>query len=503
MKRIAIIGGGIAGLTAAYELAKIAREGIPVEATLFESTNRLGGIVETVREGGYIIECGPDGWVTEKPWARALAIELGLEHELLPSNDATRRTYILKDAALKPIPDGMSMMVPTNLEALHRSSLFSAAAVQSYLDEPHRAADLKVTAPVTDESIASFVRRHFGPEVLDTIAAPLLSGVLGGSVDTLSVRAVMAPYVAMEREHGSLIAALQAKNSAATAAKPALFTTLRTGLATLIERMVATIPPAWLRLHTGAVAIGRNPTGWTIRRSPGATPGTQTTSNHHDHFDALILATPVDVTRDLLAPHSLRAAELLDMDASSAVIVAFALPDASRFPIPSGFGFLVPPASAPQAQVPSAPAIPAPSPNGKAESFSTNSSSSLLLACTFTDQKFDHRVPPGGRLIRAFFGGRAAERLMTCNNDEIAAIARLELAHILGPMPEPHITVVRRWPRSLPQYAVGHLDHMAELDTLIAQLPGLYLLGNAYRGVGLPDLIRDSRTAAHRAASQL
>ena len=181
MKRIAIIGGGIAGITAAYELAKLARDGAPVEATLFESTSRLGGIVETVREGGFIIECGPDGWVTEKPWARELAIELGLEDELLPSNDATRRTYILRESHLQPIPDNMSMMVPRDLDALTQSPLFTTDAIDSYRSEPTRAARLKATAPVTDESVASFVRRHFGSEVLETIAAPLLSGVLGGS----------------------------------------------------------------------------------------------------------------------------------------------------------------------------------------------------------------------------------------------------------------------------------------------------------------------------------
>jgi oxygen-dependent protoporphyrinogen oxidase len=178
------------------------------------------------------------------------------------------------------------------------------------------------------------------------------------------------------------------------------------------------------------------------------------------------------------------------MDASSAVIVAFALPNAAAFPIPSGFGFLVPQKSTPQksASQESAPPI----------SIGDNPTS-RLLACTFTDQKFDHRTPPGARLIRAFFGGPTAERLITCNNDEIAAIARLELARILGPMPDPQLTIIRRWPRSLPQYAVGHLDRIAELETRVAQIPNLHLLGNAYRGVGLPDLIRDARTTAHKA----
>jgi oxygen-dependent protoporphyrinogen oxidase len=499
MKRIAIIGGGIAGITAAYELARLARDGAQVEATLFEASGRLGGIVETTREGGFVIECGPDGWVTEKPWARQLAEELGLANELIPSTDATRRTYILKGNTLQAIPDGLRMMIPASLEslaALGQSPLFSASAIQAYRDELARADELKATAPVTDESIADFVRRHFGSEVVETIAAPLLSGVFGGDVAALSVRAVMAPFVAMEREHGSLIAALSARTAANESdpsgavkegTQPAIFTSLRSGTATLIDRMVATIPPAWIHRNTSIVEVspkstGPNPAGWTVHRSPGGegrgeSNGEAHSSNHApathpEHFDALMIATPVDVTGTLLAPYDPRAAALMQMDASSAVIVAFAFTDARRFPIPPGFGFLVPPAK------------------------SGTNPDSLLLAATFADQKFSHRVPPGGRLLRAFFGGPAAERMMSCGNDEVASIARLELARILGPMPDPQITVVRRWPRSLPQYAVGHLDRMAELDARIAQMPDLYLLGNAYRGVGLPDLIRDSKAAA-------
>jgi oxygen-dependent protoporphyrinogen oxidase len=475
MKRIAIIGGGIAGVTAAYELARLAHDGAPVEATLFEATGRLGGIVETVREGGFIIETGPDGWVSEKPWARELAEELGLRDELIPSNDATRRTYILEGNTLHAIPDGLRMMVPTDLDALDQSDLFSLAARQAYRDEPARAAELIASSPLideqTDESIASFVERHFGTEVLETIASPLLSGVLGGDVATLSVRAVMGPFVTMERTHGSLITALQSRVARNT--PPPIFTSLRSGTATLIERMVATIPPAWLRLNAPVAEMIREEMGWTVRCS-GAKNPTQ-------HFDEVFLSTPVDRARTLLSPHDPQAADLMQMESSSALIVAFALPDAAQFPVPPGFGFLVPP-KASRAE--------------EAFGLHPKTTSSLLLACTFSDQKYDHRVPPGGRLIRAFFGGPTSERMMRCGNDEIASIARLELARIFGPMPAAQITVVRRWPRSLPQYSVGHLDRMAELAARVGRIPGLHLLGNGYRGVGLPDLVRDARAAA-------
>ncbi|WP_260736410.1 protoporphyrinogen oxidase [Tunturiibacter lichenicola] len=456
MKRVAIVGGGVAGLAAAYELARLARDGAEVQGVLFEASTRLGGIVETVREGGFVIECGPDAWVTEKPWARTLAEELGLGAEVMPSNDATRKTYVLVDKKLQAMPDGMRMMVPANLEALDGSELFSAGAKQAYRDEVRLAADLKTAAPEEDESVADFVERHFGEEVLEKIGAPLLSGVFGGDVARLSVRAVMAPFVAMEREHGSLIAAVQAR---ATSSKPSpVFTTLRSGMGTLVDRMIAAVPESWIRMAAEVRFVSYGEEGWLVGTARGV-----------ERFDALMMAAPVDVARLLLEPVDAEIAPMLEMDASSAVVVGFGFPDAARLALPQGFGFLVPPGS-----------------------------DNLLMACTFVDQKFEDRVPQGGRLVRAFFGGKAAERLIRCGNDETAAVARLELAQILGPLPKPQVTVVRRWPRSLPQYEVGHLERMKALDERVKKLKGLTLLGNGYRGVGVPDLVRDARAAAQQ-----
>jgi protoporphyrinogen/coproporphyrinogen III oxidase len=500
MKRIAIIGGGIAGLTAAYELARLARNGAQVEAVLFESSNRLGGLIETVREGGFTIECGPDGWVSAKPWARELAIELGLESELIGSNDASRKTHIFLTTPEHPsgrlvaMPDGLHMMVPTNLIALEGSPLFTEAAIASYRAEPARASELLASIPDHDESVADFTLRHFGPEVLARVAAPLLSGVFGGDVRTLSVRAVMPTFVAMERQHGSLIQAFASQPVTDNSQPATIFTTLRSGLGTLIDRLIAQIPPHWLRLNTTARAIEPNSNSEDRTEAPPWTVHTSTTGKHRgsETFDAIFLATPLDATRRLLAPIDVTAAELLPAESSSAVVVAFAYPDAARVPLPPGFGFLVPPA------LDAEPAL--------------DPSSSLLLACTFTDQKFPHRVPPNGRLVRAFFGGAAADRIARCNNDEIAAIARLELARVLHanapvsgpaptPAPPPALTVVRRWPNSLPQYAVGHPDRVTDLESRLRTRPGLTLLGNALHGVGLPDLIRDARIAARNLVS--
>jgi protoporphyrinogen/coproporphyrinogen III oxidase len=379
---------------------------------------------------------------------------------VMPSNDATRKTYVLIDKTLQAMPDGMRMMVPANLDALDQSELFSAEAKRAYRQEPGRAEELRAAAPEEDESVAEFVQRHFGDEVLEKIGAPLLSGVFGGDVTKLSVQAVMAPFVKMEREYGSLICALRARSVAAT--KNSVFTTLRSGMGTLVDRMVAAIPEDWIRLAAEVRFISYGEEGWLVGTARGV-----------ERFDAVMMATPVDVACSLLQPIDAEMARLMEMDASSAVVVGFGFPDSAKVPLPQGFGFLVPPES-----------------------------NSLLLAATFVDQKFDDRVPQGGRLVRAFFGGKAAERLMRCGNDETAAVARMELARVLGPLPEPQVTVARRWPRSLPQYAVGHLERRKKLDERVRALKGLWLLGNGYRGVGVPDLVRDARVAAREVAGE-
>ncbi len=457
-RRIAIIGGGIAGVTAAWQLTQLDRAQGGLDATLFEASPRLGGTVETVYQDGFVIECGPDGWVTEKPWARELARELLLEDKLLGSRDAERVTYILSGGQLLPMPDGMRLMVPTDLAALDHSPLFSSAARAAYAAEPTRADELRRTAPATDESIASFVLRHFGEEVLAKVAAPLLSGVFGGDVATLSVRAVMPAFVRMEQEHGSLIRGFQAQ--ARREAAHSIFTSPKGGTQVLVDRMAAELRPDRVRLSTPVTALAREGQQWVVSSGQST-----------EHFDALLIATPAHVTHGLLAPLSSRMAALHEVEATSALITAFAF--SQNFSLPRGFGFLVPAGE-------------------------TN----RLLAATFVDQKYSQRVPEDGRLLRAFFGGASAAALADEPDEAIAALALRELEGVLGPLPPPDFHIVRRWPLSLPQYGVGHLDRMAELERLRQKQPNLWLLGNTYHGVGLPDLIRDARAAAREVVSR-
>jgi len=463
MSKIAVIGGGISGVSTAYEFARRGHS----DFVLYEASSRLGGTVETVRQDGFVIECGPDSWVTEKPWARELAIELSLEAEIIPSQDAHRRTYLLEGNQLSAMPDGMRMMVPADLETIAASPVFSEKARQAYRDEPSWAAELKAFAAARpedeDESVASLVQRHFGDEVAEKIAGPLLAGVFGGDIRRLSAAAVMAPFVKMEREHGSLVLALQQRQS--RGANKAVFTTLKSGLQTLIERMTAAIPPSTIRLGEGVLSVARTLGGWEV-----------TTHAESVSFDHVVFATPVHITRKLIASLNQELQALLDIEATSAVVAAFAFDHkaSAKLNIPEGFGFLVP----------------------QRHDAGTSEAGPQLLACTFVNQKFAHRAPEGCVLLRAFYGGQSAPALMDHPDEAVLTLAQRRLSLALGELPPAKITLVRRWPCSLPQYAVGHVARVARVEAIVREIPGLHLIGNAFHGVGLPDLIRQGRLQA-------
>lgn len=487
MKRIAIVGAGISGVTAAYELARQQQAGTPVEFTLFEAGARLGGTVETVRRDEFVIECGPDSWVSEKPWARELAVELGLESELIFSCDQHRRTYLAEGGKLDAMPDGMRMMVPVEWSGVLASPLFTAQAKLDYRREPQRAEHLKATSLDAtgcgrDESVRDFVIRHFGSEVADTIAAPLLAGVFGGDIATLSARAVLPAFVALEREHGSLILGLQQRKRAAAGAPP-IFTSLRHGLFSLIEAMESRMPGDRIHRGCGVGSLELQAGSWHICDASGSEiPG---------RFDAVFIATPPKTTTGLLAPLDPGMAELLPADSSSAIVVAFAFSTDQAVHIPQGFGFLVPQRDGGEIDFESS--------HGSLNATARRG----LLACTFVDQKFPHRAPPGAVLLRAFFGGAAAPALLGESDETLARLAHRELERILGKLPQPANVVIRRWPDSLPLYTVGHLDRIAEVESRARRFPNLVLIGNAYHGVGLPDLIHQGRSAAREIVRKL
>jgi oxygen-dependent protoporphyrinogen oxidase len=478
VKRVAIIGGGTAGLAAAYELEKQRLAGAAIEWELYEASARLGGLLSTTRvdtpSGRFVLEDGPDGWVTDKPWARELAEELGLGDQVIACNEEQKKTWIVLDGRLQAIPDGMRMMVPQDLDAVDRSSLFSDTAKRAFHEELTRSEELKRAIPEGDESVASFVRRHFGHEVLSKVGAPLLSGVFGGDVERLSVRSVMPAFVAMEREHGSLIAAVQQRaRERGDRDRPATFTTLHDGMGSLGEAIVAKLPDEHIHLGQPAASLKREGKLWCLRT-------VKVSGKSKRHFHHVVLATPVDEARRLLFSLDAEASELIPAEASSATLATFCWPakvDSGRtlrqITVPPGFGFLNPQVNIGQA----------------------GGERPQLLAATFVDQKFPYRAPEGARVIRVFFGSGSAEFFREMPDAEVARIALEELRGIMGPLPDPDgsLTTVRRWPRSLPQYEVGHPERMAELDKRVGKLGGLTLLGNGYRGVGVPDLIKNSR----------
>jgi oxygen-dependent protoporphyrinogen oxidase len=475
--RIAIIGGGIAGLAAAYELEKNRTAGQPVNYTLYESNSRLGGSLASEIVNGAVLERGPDSFLTEKPAAAELCRELGLGAELIPSNDAARKTYIVVHNQLVPLPDGLMFLVPTKLIPTALTRLFSLQTkIRMALEllHPPRPAQ-------GDESVAARVERHFGAEAVDRLADPLLSGIYGGDASQLSAQTVLGRLVEMEKKYGSLTrgmlaahAQMRAKMKAAaqgsngtqpkgkTGGAPTIFTSLRGGMQQLVDAIAARLDPASVQAGTPVREISGSGQGWRVMTSAGASD-----------FDALIVATPAWAGGELLKtvdPDLSR--ELGGIPYSSSITVNLVYDQAQLGTLPDGFGFLVP-----------------------------GSEGRAMLACTFVHRKFLGRTPPGKVVFRAFLGGSRNEALLGESDATLVATVRRELNQILGTRTisqaiEPEHAQVSRWSRAMAQYAVGHRERMERVDARLKTLPTLRLAGNAYDGIGIPDCIRLGRQAA-------
>jgi len=471
MTRIAIIGGGISGLAAAYELEELRRSGLKLDYTLYESSPRLGGVLRTEQIDGCIVEAGPDSFVTEKPWASDLARALGLGDQLIGSNDADRKTYILTRGRLVEMPDGLMFMVPTKILPTGLSPLFSWKTkwrMTQELFHPPRAVD-------HDESVAAFVERHYGTEMVDRLADPLLSGVYGGEAASLSVRAVLPRFAEMEKTHGSLGRAMlaarkNARKKADAPGKPAptLFTSLRQGMQHLAETVVSRLTPSSLKTNSRVQALQRADGGWVV------SAGLQS-----DEFDSVIVALPGPAAANVLGMASPEIArELAGIQYSSSITVGLGYDRQVRASLPPGFGFLVP-----------------------------RSEGRRLLAATFVHNKFPHRAPEDRALLRCFFAGENAESVWPQSDDQIIGIVRNELQQILGPQilglrDEPIFARVYRWKSAMAQYGVNHLERLDRIENLRKQLPGLALAGNGFRGIGVPDCVRSGREAARQSAGK-
>jgi protoporphyrinogen/coproporphyrinogen III oxidase len=461
MTRIAIIGGGISGLTAAFTLEDLRRAGA-LDYTLYESSPHLGGVLRTEHIDGCIVEAGPDSFISEKPWAADLCRTLGLGDQLIGSNDSDRKTYILVRGRLIPMPDGLMFMVPTKILPAGFSPLFSWTTklrMAQELFHPPRAAN-------ADESVASLVERHYGAEMVDRLADPLLSGVYGGEAASLSVRAVLPRFAEMERTHGSLgramLAARKKMPRSPDQPAPPLFTSLKNGMQPLIETLAPRLNQDSLITNTTVQSIQPRTGGWSV--SAGL---------KSDHFNTVILALPALAAAKLLSTCSPElSSELAAIGYSSSITVGLGYDREVRESLPPGFGFLVP-----------------------------RSEGKRLLAATFVHNKFPHRAPADRALLRCFFAGSNAENIWQLSGDAIVAIVRNELQQILGLRAVPRFARVYKWKSAMPQYGVGHLDRLDRIERLRQQFPGLALAGNGFRGIGIPDCVRSGREAAKQVAN--
>ena len=445
---VAVVGGGIAGLAAAYELQ---RRGLTVR--LFEAAARAGGVIQTERFDGWVIDGGPDALLVQKPAAVALCRELGLGDRLV-STLLPRTAYVLRDGRLRPLAEGSFLGFPIGLGALTRSSLFTWGGKLRMACEV-----LVPRAHADDESIASFVRRRFGEQAVDYLAEPLLAGIHAGDAERLSMRALFPRLLDAERQSGSVLRSLRRLHVAPS--PRGAFVSLPGGIGELVDALTAA-------LHTGTLLL-QSRVGDIDRAAIYAVRSDVTRVDAR----AIILAVPAYAAAALLRAFDTTLAGLCDgIPYASTATVAFGYRrEQIRHPL-DGTGFVVP-------RVERCP----------------------LLAATWVTSKWPGRAPDGHALLRAFLGGGRDPHRFERSDEELIDIARDALTDILDIEGDPVVTRVYRFARQSPQYEVGHLQRVAAIEQRLASVPGLFLAGSGFRAIGIPDCIADGRETAARAAA--
>jgi oxygen-dependent protoporphyrinogen oxidase len=460
MNRLIVMGGGIAGLSAAYYASKIP----DTRVTLLESSDRWGGKITTDRvefdDGQFIIEGGPDTFLATKPWGVALCKELGLGDRLYGTNPHKKNTYVLNHNRLLPLPDGLAMMIPTNIEAILRSRLvswFSKARMGLDFVLPARAIN-------GDESLGAFVSRRLGREAYENLIEPLMSGIYAGDGDRLSLASTF-PYLRdLELKYGSLArGALKMRaqsNGKTVQGSRSAFLTPTTGLAEMVEKLVEylTANGVQLRLKTKATRITNSELRYRVELD----------SRESMDADAVILATPAFASGALLAsldPSLSADLQSIPYASTATVSLAYRLADIPRDL--DGYGYVIPRREGRRA-----------------------------LACTWTSTKFPHRAPEGYALIRVFVG-RAGQDI-PWSEAELLALATEELNLTLGISAQPLLHRVFLWEKAMPQYNLGHPEILKRIDSALERYPGLALAGNGYRGIGIPDCIHSGELAVQK-----
>lgn len=440
-----VIGGGITGLAACWYLAKAGHRPL-----LIEKEKRLGGVIRTDEIEGCLVEGGPDSFLSTKPAAMELIRELGLESEVIGSNDHQRVTYIVKRGQLVPMPDGLTMMVPTEILPIMKSGLFSwRTKIRMGLEYFRgRAGDLP------ERSVAQLVREHYGQEAVDYLAEPLLAGVYGGDPEELSADAVLEAFVTMEKEHGSLTKGTLALRAARAKQGPVgpLFRTLKGGMEQLTQAIVCQLPGKMDRFNGSVSAVRRTNLGFELELK-----------NQKIYADHVFVCCPAPEAGGMLRSVDETLGQLLaGIPYNSSVTLALGYEQKAVEGKIHGFGFLVP----------------------KVER-------KRIAACTFVKTKFDHRVPPAKAVLRCFLGGGAID----LPEGQLVKEVRGELEALLGITAVPLFAKVSRWPGAMAQYRLGHKARVSGIRDRLKESPGLHLAGNAYDGIGIPDCIRLAKSA--------
>lgn len=490
-ERVVIVGGGVTGLTAAYALEKLAPD---LEVIVVEGGSRLGGNVVTVQHNGFLIDGGPDSWVATKPHATELAKELGLGDELIGTIPENRRVYIAHDGRLHPMPEGVQLGIPTEVMPLAASELFTwDAKLRMGLE---LAVPRKDWHEGADESVSSFLQRRFGDQLADRLAGPLLAGIFAGNADDISVRAAFPQLVEAEKKYGSLILAMRAMKAARhaahedeKAAAPAMsgksgksgrggkkpsaptggsgFLTLKRGMGDLILNLAHRVS-AEVRLGTKVASIQK-----TDPDDPRGRFRVFLRGAGRIFADHVLFTGPAHAARAALSsvePELETALQGLDYASTATAFLAFKRKDVDH--ALDAAGYIVP-----------------------------RSSGRAALACTWVGSKWEHRVPGGHALLRLFFGGDGREHILALPDDELADLARRELEVFVPLNGKPVFSKVFRYTKASPQPRIGHLSRMAKVTALLARHPGLYLAGNGYDGVGIPECVRQARGKAQAIAS--
>ncbi len=464
MKKIAIIGGGITGLSAAFYLQEYARGA--VDYTLIERAPELGGKITSARENGFIVEGGPDSFLSQKTAIMDLCRTLGLSDQLIGSNSSGRSTYVWSREHLHPMPEGMMLMAPTMILPFLRSRLIS------WPGKFRMGMELFIPghAQNDDESLASFVRRRLGAEALEKIAAPLMAGIHAADPEKLSLQSTFPMFLEMEKKHGSLLRGMMLKKRAqaqhgSSHQRAPMFMSLRGGLQQLTDAILAQLPPRALRLNCRALSVKQDGNQYRIALSDGS----------WIMADDIVFAAPAYVTADLVQDiNPVLASKLRAIRYVSTATVSLGFKRSEITHPLNGFGFVVP-----------------------------HSEKRKITACSWSSTKFSHRAPDDCVLVRVFVGGARAEGLAEQDEQALVQLAREELQAIMGITATPVLAKAYRWHKANPQYELGHRTRITEIEKIAAWHPGLHLAGAGYHGAGIPDCVQSGMKTALEIVKEL